>query len=334
MREASVLQIALDNPDWDDPETGVAENRDNMCALLERAAEFDPDFISFPELALVNGARGDDVPYETVAEPVPGPTTEAIGERAQSLDSYVLVPMYERNGDDVYNAVAFVGPDGDVRGTYRKIATTASSMEKGLSPGSEVPVWETEFGTVGALICWDARYPELAAVLGAKGANLVFHPTLGSGHRQFGTWATYQGFHFAFTGKRGARLYTPKGNVTAEVKSAWKNPGVSDLDLSGASAKFLYTPVNTDCKSYSRGGAGHDALERIQRRYPDEIVIHADNDEATFVLESVSEDVTLADLEREFQLPTPREYEDRVRRMVLERSDGAPLLDMDEIVRE
>ena len=62
MREASVLQIALDNPDWDDPETGVTENRDNMCALLERAADFDPDFVSFPELALVNGARGDDVP--------------------------------------------------------------------------------------------------------------------------------------------------------------------------------------------------------------------------------------------------------------------------------
>ena len=118
------------------------------------------------------------------------------------------------------------------------------------------------------------------------------------------------------------------------LQIALDNPGVSDIDLSGASAKFLYTPVNTDCKSYSRGGAGHGALEKIQRRYADEIVIHADNDEATFVLESVSEEVSLADLEREFQLPTPREYEDRVRRMVLERSDGAPLLDIDEIVGE
>lgn len=326
MRTTRLLSIALHNPTTEtDPEARAATNLRNVRALLEQAADYDPDFVCFPEACLHHAARGDGL-LEEIAEPIPGPATDVVGEMARELDSYVFLPMYERDGDRLYNAVAFVGRDGEVVDVYRKVAPTTGEMESGLTPGSEIPVWETEFGRVGALVCWDANYEEVGRYLAQQGADLVFFPTLGSADFNLRNWARFRGYHVALCDKNGAQVYRPTGDVVARTTTGWNNPEVDDVDLGGGSARLSFARVNTDCNTYTRaGGAGW--ARALQKRYAGSVIIHAYNDDGLFVIESVDEDVSLSDLEDEFDGMTPLcEYEDEAREKARASAERSPLL--------
>lgn len=329
MQLTRVLSFAVHNPtDRDDPDaewrarTGLR----NIRSLLDLADRYDPDFVVFPEVALQHAARQDGL-LEAVAEPIPGPATDAVSEHAVALDSYVLLPMYERDGDEFYNAAALISPDGDVVGTYRKVAPTIGEIEGGISPGEEIPVWETEFGTVGAFICWDCRYPEVGATLGAKGADLVLFPTHGSAHARLRTWALYHGYHIALCDKSEARVYTPRRDVVGDVDQGWGNPRVTDVDLHGGSACISFAEINTDCKSYSKSGS-RDWTEAIQREYGGSIVLDIHDEDGIVVVESIDDDVSLSDLEAEYGMETIREYEERTRETIGTVTSDSPLFDV------
>ncbi|WP_207592272.1 nitrilase-related carbon-nitrogen hydrolase [Halomontanus rarus] len=329
MQLTRVLSFAVHNPtDRDDPDaewrarTGLR----NIRSLLDIADRYDPDFVVFPEVALQHAARQDGL-LEAVAEPIPGPATDAVSEHAVALDSYVLLPMYERDGDEFYNAAALISPDGDVVGTYRKVAPTVGEIEGGISPGEEIPVWETEFGTVGAFICWDCRYPEVGATLGAKGADLVLFPTHGSAHARLRTWALYHGYHIALCDKSEARVYTPRRDVVGDVDQGWGNPRVTDVDLHGGSACISFAEINTDCKSYAKSGS-RDWAEAIQREYGGSVVLDIHDEDGIVVVESIDDDVSLSDLEAEYGMETIREYEERTRETIGTVTSDSPLFDV------
>jgi len=329
MRKARVLSIALHNPtDLDDPRERVRTNLANIEALLDRAATFDPDFVCLPEAALQHASNHM---LDDIAQPIPGPATDAIGEHARDLDSYVVLPMYERDGDGFYNAAAFIDPNGEVVGTYRKLAPTVGEMDAGITPGREVNVWDTPFGRVGICICWDARYPAVGTRLGAKGANLVFFPTHGTTHNQLRTWTQYHGFHVVLCDKNDAKVYTPRREVTAEIGDNWKNPEIEDVDLHGGRAWLSFAEINTDCKSYSKAS---DTVwtwaKEIQRRYGGSVDLDVAPNDGIFVLESIDEDLSLADLEAEFEMETTHEYEGRTRARIHETIDGSPLLRLED----
>jgi hypothetical protein len=324
MRNASILSIALHNPrDETDPEVRASQNLDNMLALLDEADDFDPDFVCFPEACLHHAARNDGL-LEEIAEPIPGPATEAVAEKARALDSYVVLPMYEREGETYYNSAALITPDGDVQGVFRKVAPTIGEIESGLTPGSEVPVWETEFGTVGALICWDAQYTEVGRAFARQGVDLVLFPTHGSADAQFRNWSRRFGYHVVLCDKNKTRVYRPTGDVVAH-NGGWDNPRVEEIDLGGGEAHFSLAEVNLDCGTYHRSG-GFEWARALQRKYADSVQISAYNNDGVFVIESIDEDVTLADLEAEFDGMMPRwEYEDAVRERARAAADDSPL---------
>lgn len=325
MRTTRILSIALHNPrDTTDAESRATQNLENVLTLLDQADTYDPNFVCFPELCLHHAAPNDGF-LNDIAEPIPGPATDAVGDVARELDSYVLLPMYERNGDRVHNVVAFVGRDGDVIDVYRKVAPTAEAVKSSVTPGSEIKTWETEFGTVGTLICWDAQYHEIGRYLAQQGADLVFFPTLGSTDHHLRDWAMYYGFHVALCDKTGAHVYRPTGEVIAR-NEGWNNPKVRDLDLGGGEARFSFAKINTDCNTYHQG-RGFEWARDLQREYGGSIMIHAHNDDGVFIIESVDEDVRLADLEAEFEWMIPQcDYEDRAREAARATADRSPLL--------
>jgi hypothetical protein len=324
MRTARLLSVALHNPSSEtDPDERVATNLDNVLRLLDQAADYDPDFVAFPELSLHHATRGDGL-LEDVAEPIPGPATDAVGEKARELDSYIFLPMYERNGDQFHNATAFVGPDGEVVDVYRKVAPTTSEVESGLTPGSEVTVWETEFGRVGTLICWDAQYEEIGRFLAQQDADLVFFLTLGSADHQLRNWARNHGYHVALCDKHYAQVYRPTGDVIARNRG-WDNPKVEDLNLGGGEARFSFAEVNLDCNTYFRGG-GFEWARELQQRYAGSVMIHAYNDDGLFVIESVDSEVSLAEMEAEIDGMTRLgECEDEARATARAAADRSPL---------
>ncbi|WP_435320865.1 carbon-nitrogen hydrolase family protein [Haloarchaeobius sp. TZWSO28] len=320
MQQARLLSIALHNPRLEDDR--AEKHLENILQLLDLAAEYDPDFVCFPEVALGHAARQDGL-LDEAAETVPGPATEVVGEKARALDSYVVLPLYERDDGDFYNSAVLIDPAGEVSGVYRKVAPVGSEVDGGITPGEEIPVFETSFGRVGIFICWDIKYPEVGAALAREGADLVFHPTHGSGHHRCQNWAEYYGYQVVFCDKHGARVFDPVGIDVGANSNKWNLPTV-DADLHGGKARLAFAEVNVDTRTYTKRPILADILEA----YPGDIVMHERSSEGIVVLESISESVSLDDLEREFdELEQARDYEERMRQKVLEAADDSPLLD-------
>ena len=154
----------------------AAESVEQFCRLVEDAAERKPDIVCLPEGITVVGTGLD---YAAVSEPVPGPTTARLGQVARRLNTYVVAGLYERSGPIVYNTAVLVNRTGALAGAYRKTHLPREEWEKGITPGSSYPVFDTDFGKVGVMICWDLQFPEPARALAAQGAELILLPIWG-----------------------------------------------------------------------------------------------------------------------------------------------------------
>jgi predicted amidohydrolase len=114
-----------------------------------------------------------------VAEPIPGPSTDYFGGLARKHNLYIAAGLVERSGHLVYNTAALLGPDGKLVGKYRKTTLPRSEIEAGICPGDDYPVFETRFGRVGMMICYDGFFPEVARQLSNRGAEVIAWPVWG-----------------------------------------------------------------------------------------------------------------------------------------------------------
>jgi predicted amidohydrolase len=114
-----------------------------------------------------------------VAEPVPGPSTEYFGGLARQHNCYIVAGLVERNGHLVYNVAALLGPDGKLAGKYRKVCLPRGEVEAGIAPGSDYPVFDTRFGRLGMMVCYDGFFPEVARELSNRGAEVIAWPVWG-----------------------------------------------------------------------------------------------------------------------------------------------------------
>lgn len=147
-----------------------------FAALIEQAAEQKADLVVLPESITVYGTG---LSYAETAEPIPGPSTKYFGELAKKHDLYIVVGLYERAAHLVYNVAVLIGPDGEVVGKYRKVTLPRGEIEGGVTPGSEYPVFETRFGKVGMMVCYDGFFPEVARELSKNGAEVIAWPVWG-----------------------------------------------------------------------------------------------------------------------------------------------------------
>ncbi len=171
----------------------VAGDKEASLAKIEanvrEAAAQGINIIAFPEEALIGFGQcpvcqsgvSPCAYHHDLAETVPGPATERIAELARELDLYVIFGLAERDSSDptvLYNAVAVVGPDR-IQGTYRKLHLGSLPwVSEGVTyqPGNSLPIFETRFGPIGVIICYDFWFnPELTRLLALKGARLIFN---------------------------------------------------------------------------------------------------------------------------------------------------------------
>ena len=154
----------------------AAESVGQFIRTAEAVVHEKTDVILFPEGITVVGTGKQ---YADVAETIPGPTTASLGELARSRHSYVVAGIYEREGQAIYNTAVLIDRDGNVAGKYRKVYLPREEVERGLTPGSDYPVFRTDFGTVGLMICYDVFYADPARALASKGAEIVLMPIWG-----------------------------------------------------------------------------------------------------------------------------------------------------------
>jgi N-carbamoylputrescine amidase len=144
-----------------------------------------------------------------LAEPVPGPTTEALGKVAGELGVVVVASLFEKRAEGLYhNTAAVIEVDGTLAGKYRKmhIPDDPQFYEKFyFTPGDlGFRSWNTSIGSVGTLVCWDQWYPEGARLTALQGAHVLFYPTAIGwlpaeksqyGAAQLNAWETMQRSH-------------------------------------------------------------------------------------------------------------------------------------------
>jgi len=159
------------------PEFGAVEaNRRRLIAALEATPDAERiDLVVLPELIVTGYRFRDRAELERLAEPIPGPTTEAFGALARRLDLHLVIGLAERAGERVYNSAALVGPTGVV-GRYRKVHLFADERRI-FDAGSEPwPVFRVGDVPVGIMICFDWIYPEAARTLALHGAWVIAVP--------------------------------------------------------------------------------------------------------------------------------------------------------------
>ncbi len=152
-----------------------AESVTRFIEAADRLAPAGADLILFPEGITVVGTGKS---YAEVSETVPGPTTARLAELARQKHAYVAAGLYERDGAAVYNTAVLLDRTGNLIGRYRKVHLPRSEMEQ-LTPGNEYPVFHTDFGTVGIMICYDVFFAEPARALALEGAEIVLLPIWG-----------------------------------------------------------------------------------------------------------------------------------------------------------
>ena len=164
------------------------------------------------------------VEHFSIAEPIPGPTTEAMMAVAAELQVVLVVPVYERQASGLYrNTAAIIDADGTLLGLYRKMhiphdplfeekyyfapgdADDSAPGKPGSWRGSHgFRVWHTRYADIGVLICWDQWYPEGARITSLLGADILFYPTAIGWHpseraeygpSQVEAWRTIQRSH-------------------------------------------------------------------------------------------------------------------------------------------
>jgi len=144
-----------------------------------------------------------------LAEPIPGPSSEALSKTAKELGVVIIVSLFEKRTEGLYhNTTAVLDSDGTYLGKYRKmhIPDDPAYYEKFyFTPGDlGYKVFKTKFASIGVLICWDQWYPEAARITALTGAEILFYPTAigwatsqdeATNTEQYNAWQTMQRSH-------------------------------------------------------------------------------------------------------------------------------------------
>jgi N-carbamoylputrescine amidase len=257
-----------------------AENLARAEARVREAARAGAQVVCLPELFRTPyPCQREDPALFALAEPVPGPSTEALGRAARETGCVVIAPVFERRAPGLYhNSAAVLDADGRLLGVYRKMHIPDDPLfyEKYyFAPGDlGFPCFDTRVGRLGTLICWDQWYPEGARLTALGGACVLFYPTaIGwhphekarSGPAQLAAWQTVQRGHAIANG-----VYVAAVNRVGFERPA---PGEPGLEFWGGS--FLCDPFGVvlaeakgDAEEILLGEVDLARIEEVRRNWP------------------------------------------------------------------
>jgi predicted amidohydrolase len=202
-----------------------------FAEYIDRVApEHRPDVILLGEMINRVGAPGSP---DAQAEAIPGPTTERLAAQARRYRTWIAFSMVERDGPDLFNTAVLLDRAGRIAGTYRKVQLPFEEVSIGIAPGAAFPVFATDFGTVGLMICHDASFPEAARELALKGAELILMPIWGGRETLVRARAMEQGVYLATSGyDYPSEIISPTGEVVAAApRDQGPAVAVAEIDL-------------------------------------------------------------------------------------------------------
>jgi N-carbamoylputrescine amidase len=237
----------------------------------------------------------EDYDHFSLAEPIPGPTTDRMAALAGELGVVIIASLFEKRAQGIYhNTTAVLDADGSYLGKYRKmhIPDDPAYYEKFyFTPGDlGYKVFKTRFATIGILICWDQWYPEAARITSLMGAEILFYPTAigwatsqdeATNTEQYNAWQTIQRSHAVANGVHvvsvnrvgleqdgamrfwgGSFVSNPFGTLLLKASHDDEEVHVVPVDLSRTDSYRTHWPFMRDRRI--------DSYQPITRRYIDE----------------------------------------------------------------
>jgi N-carbamoylputrescine amidase len=242
-------------------------NLKRAIAGIQEAAKNGAEVVCLPELFRSQYfCQHQDPAHFDLAEPIPGPTTQALGQVAREAKVAIVAPVFERRTHGLYhNSAAILDSSGEIAGVYRKmhIPDDPAYYEKFYFAPGDLGFLAVDVGAarVGTLICWDQWYPEAARLTALRGASVLFYPTAIGWHphekekygdSQLDAWRTVQRGHAIANG-----IYVAAVNrVGLEIHAAggpgiefWGHSFICDpqgviLDQAGEEERNLYAHVD------------------------------------------------------------------------------------------
>jgi N-carbamoylputrescine amidase len=267
-----------------------ADNLAKAGKMLRQAASRGAQVACLPELFLSHYfCQSQDHSVFALAEPVPGPTTQALAKIAKETKMVIVGSVFERRTAGVYhNTAVILDADGTLRGTYRKMHIPDDPLyyEKFyFTPGDlGFRAFDTKAGRVGTLVCWDQWFPEGARLTAMEGAQILFYPTAIGWHpsekAQYGkaqaeSWETVQrghaianGVYVAATNRighegdakggiefwGGSFLCDPSGTVLVRGSRDKEEVLIAAVDLKEVEEKRRHWPFFRDRRIDAYGG--------------------------------------------------------------------------------
>lgn len=226
-------------------------NLTRVLTTMETAAARGASLILFPEMFLTGYLIRDRL--EELAEPLDGPTLRTIGEKAKALNMGVVLGTPLKNpGGKPYNAVVMIDRDGAIAGTQGKTHFFGGE-EKMFDPGPTLRAFDTSFGRMGILVCYDGEFPETARTLALDGAKILcmcaanmtpyedyhfqYMRTRAMENRAYTLYCNYVGNEkrFHYCGQSGA--FHPTGKILAEADTEQETLLFAEVDMADTTAQ-------------------------------------------------------------------------------------------------
>jgi N-carbamoylputrescine amidase len=262
-------------------------NMDKAIAGIKDAAAKGANIVCLQELfTSLYFCDVEDYENFKLAEPIPGPSTDTLSAVAKEVGVVVIASLFEKRAQGLYhNTTAVLDADGTYLGKYRKmhIPDDPAYFEKFyFTPGDlGYKVFETKYGKIGVLICWDQWYPEASRLTALMGAEILFYPTAigwatsqdeATNTEQYNAWQTIQRSHAVANGihvvsvnrvgfeQNGAMKFwggsfvaNPFGSLIVKATHDQEEVIVTELDLSKTDSYRTHWPFMRDRRIDSYG---------------------------------------------------------------------------------
>lgn len=159
------------------PGPTVEKNISMMSEMLDKAGKAGCDIVCLPEgwPTCDTGLGMEKVEANTLE----GTASVMMSKKAKEYGMYIVSGLYSWKGDTLKNVAVLYDRQGRMQGTYEKVQLPDSETEQGAVPGTSLPVFTTDFGKIGILICWDIAFPEISRILALNGAEMLLCPIWG-----------------------------------------------------------------------------------------------------------------------------------------------------------
>lgn len=290
-REVWIASLTQNNIGGSDYKEALQEALQQM----EHTLPFSPDIVCLPEVFHVAGIKGGRPPLKVSAEDGTGKIIGPFQAFAKRNKCYVICPVYTVEDGKFYNAAIVIDRQGRKIGEYRKVRLTVGEMERGLTPGPlDFPVFQTDFGVIGIQICYDIEWPDGWYQLRKKGAEIVFWPSAFAAGKKINTKAWENQYYVVSSTRKDT---TKICDITGQ-----------ELAVSGNYSQWgVCAPVNLE-KAFLHSYPHALKFSAIQKKYGRKVRCYSLHEEEFSVIESLSPDVKVSDILKEFDLQTYREH--------------------------